>query len=144
MFGSYRVWRNERRRANVELESIRLAKDQEIEALKAEMDLLRRRPYDEDHKRLVERKLSALSEVSKDLLWYLLHYGETEANELLSKCKHAPDFNDAVQRARDQGLVLDLRTGSAAQGTERYSWKINPNFEPVLRDLLGGRRPTFF
>jgi hypothetical protein len=155
VYGSYRVWRNERKSASAqlealglardqEIESLRLAKDEEIESLKVERDALKQRPYDAEHKHLAESKVNKLSEVSRDLVSYLLHYGETESNELLRRCKHQPEFNDAVQRAREASLVLDVRTGSAAQGTERYSWKTNPKFEIVLQDLLGNRKTVYF
>jgi hypothetical protein len=109
-----------------------------------EIEKLKHRPYDEEHRRLAEGKVNGLREISKDLVWYLLHYGETETNDLMRRCKHAPEYLDAVQRARETGLVLDIRTGNPGQGTEKYSWKINPEFKVVLQDLLGGRKTTYF
>ena len=109
-----------------------------------EIKRLKQRAYDEEHRRLAEGKVENLSEVSKDLVWYLLHYGETETTELWKKCRHTPEFNDATQRARDAGLVLDSRTGNPGQGRDRYFWKINAQFETVLQDLLGDRKTVYF
>lgn len=167
VFASYRVWRNERKFANAqleavssakeqEIESLRSAKDQEIENLKAKTDIeieslkaetaaLKHRPYDAEHLRLAEGKLNKLSEMSKDLLWYLLHYGKTEADELQNqRCRHSPEFNEAVQRARDAGLVKNSYTGDMYRPSARYFWEINPHFEAVLRDLLGDRKTSYF
>lgn len=144
VWACYRVWcesvdalRATIRTRDIEMQATIATRDAEIEKLK-------HRPYDEEHRRLAENKVGGLSEVSKDLVSFLLHYGETEANELLKKCRHEPEFNNAVQRARIEGLVQDIRTGNPAQCTERYSWKINPQFETVLQDLLGSRKTTYF
>jgi len=129
----YQVWRDSVRSLHATIAT----RDAEIEKLK-------RRPYDEEHKRLAEGKVNKLSEVGKDLVWFLLHYGETEYNDLWKRCRHTPELNDAVQRARREGLVIDIRTGNPGQATDRYFWKINPQFETVLQDLLGSRKTTYF
>jgi hypothetical protein len=144
LFASYRVWRNERRYASAQLEAIMSAKDTEIESLKAERDSLKRRPYDEEHRQLAESKVNKLSEVSKDLVCFLLHHGKTEAEELRKHCQHDPEFNDAVQRAREAGLVLNTQTGNPGRSSVLYFWEVNPQFETVLRDLLGKRVAQFF
>lgn len=71
-----------------------------IETREAEIEKLKHRPYDEEHRRLVESKISGLSEMSKDLIFFLLHYGETENSDLWKRCRHTPELNDAVQRAQ--------------------------------------------
>ena len=127
-----------------EIEALKVQKDGEIASLKAERDLLKHRPYDEEHLRLAEGKVNKLSEVSLDLVWYLLHYGKTEAIELRKHCKHEPEFDDAVQRARDAGLVKDSYTGDMYRPSARFFWEVNPAFEAVLRDLLGNRKTSYF
>jgi len=155
VFSSYRVWRNERARANVELGAVRSKKDeeigslrstknQEIESLKAERDALKHRPYDDDHRRLAEQKVSKLSEVSKDLVHFLLHHGRTEAEDLRKHCWQDPEFNDAVQRAREAGLVVSSQVGNPARPSVLYFWEVNPEFKAVLQDLLGSREAIFF
>jgi len=129
---------------NKEIATVRSAKDKEIESLKNERDLLKQRPYDEEHRQLAEGKVNKLSEVSKDLVCYLLHYGETEADDLQKRCKHSPEYNDAVQRARDAGLVIDTQVGNPGRSSVRYLWKVNPKFETVLEDLLGQRKTIYF
>jgi hypothetical protein len=129
----YQVWRD----SVSKLQAAVAARDAEIERLK-------HRDYDEEHKRLAESKVNVLSEMSKDLVCFLLHYGENEADELRKRCRHEPEFNDAVQRAREAGLVVDRQTGNAGQSTLRYFWKINPEFKVVLQDLLGRRKTTYF
>jgi hypothetical protein len=144
VFASYRVWRSERVRASAQLEAVRSAKDQEIESLKAERDALKRRPYDEEHRRLAEQKLNTLSEAGKDLVYFLLHHGKTEAEELRKQCKHDPEFNDAVQRARDAALVVGTQRGEPYRSSVTYFWEVNPHFEAVLQDLLGNRKTVYF
>jgi hypothetical protein len=110
-----------------------------------EIENLKHRPYDEEHRRLAERKVNALPDESKDLVHFLLHYGETEAEELLKHCQNPTYCNSAVQRARLDGLVVDTKTGNPGQASSRYFWKINPKFEIVLQDLLGKREnPRYF
>ena len=37
------------------------------------------RHYNEEHRRLAQQKVNALSEAGKDLVYFLLHHGKTEA-----------------------------------------------------------------
>jgi hypothetical protein len=141
----YQVWRDSvssLQKTVAERDAETAKRDIEIGKLDAEIEKLKHRPYDEEHRRLAESKVGGLSEVNKDLVCFLLHYGQTEANELLTRCKVPQEFN--VQRARDAGLVVDIRTGNPAQETARYFWKINPLFETVLQDLLGARKTIYF
>ena len=130
---SYRVWRNER-----------IAKQKELESLKNEIVLLKHRDYDDEHRRLAETKIGTLSEISKDLVYFLLHHGKQEAEELRKRCLHGPEFNDAVQRARDGGLVLGSQATIPGRFGLQYSWEINPKWEAVLGDLLGKRECRYF
>lgn len=85
---------------------LRLKKEKDIQKLKNELDEAKRRPYDEEHRRLAEQKVDALSDAGKDLIYFLLHNGKTESEELRRHCLHDPEFNGAVQGGREQGLVL--------------------------------------
>lgn len=116
----------------------------QLETAKSAKDLPEHRPYDEEHRRLAERKVNNLPEASKDLVYFLLHHGKTEAEELRRHCIHDPDFNDAVQRAREAGLVMHSHTGETSRPSVLYFWEVNPKFETVLRDLLGKREVRFF
>jgi predicted nucleotide-binding protein len=127
-----------------ELEAISLTKDKEIESLKAEVDSLKHLSYDEEHRRLAEGKVNKLPEESKDLVWFLLHHGKQELEDLRKHCTHDPLFNDAVQRAREAGLVIGTQEGNPARASVLYFWEVNSEFKTVLQDLLGKRAQGFF
>jgi hypothetical protein len=91
------------------------------------------------HRQLAESKLNALSEAGKDLVHFLLHHGRTEANDLIAQFKHRPEYGEAIQQARGEGLVKDSATENPARPGTLYFWEINPVFEGALRDLLGRR-----
>lgn len=95
--------------------------------------------YDLEHRQLAESKVKTLSESGKDLVHFLLHHGKTEANDLMAQFKHRPEYGEAVQQARREGLVKDSVTGNPARPGTLYFWEVNPVFESVLRDLLGKR-----
>lgn len=119
-------------------------KENDIERLKRELDAAKRRPYDEEHRRLAEQKVGALSEAGKDLIYFLLHTGRTESEELRRHCLHDPEFNGAVQGARSLGLVLGTMEPIVGRAGHQYFWEINQKFEIVLQDLLGRRNAHFF
>jgi hypothetical protein len=102
------------------------------------------RDYDEEHRRLAQEKLGRLTEEATDAVYFLLHHGEMEHEQLRKHCWHDPIFNDAIQRARGEGLLLDRQTGNAGRSNLQYFWKVNPKFESVLQELLGKRQPRFF
>jgi hypothetical protein len=96
--------------------------------------------YELAHRQLVESKVYTLSEPAKDLVHFLLHHGKTEANDLMTQFKHQPEYGEAIQQARREGLVKDSATGNPARPGTLYYWEVNPVFEGVLRDLLGKRQ----
>lgn len=102
------------------------------------------RDYDEEHRRLAGRAVNSLSEASKDLVYFLLHRGKTEAEELRRHCQHTPEYDDAVQRARQAGLVVDSQTANPGRSSVTYFWEVNPQFKSVLQDLLGKRDARYF
>ena len=92
----------------------------------------------------MEQKLANLREISVDLLNFLLHHGKTEAEDLRRHCMHDPEFNDAIQRARDRDLVKGTMAPIPGRAGVQYFWEINPAFESALQDLIGGRQAVFF
>lgn len=128
----YQVWRDSMR----DLQGTIAERDAEIEKLK-------HRPYDEAHRQLADSKLNAISEASKDAVYFLLHHGKTEAEEFRKKCKHDPEFFPAIERARDAGLLLHI-VGEQYRSTGTHFWEVKPAFNVVLQDLLGKRQTTYF
>lgn len=102
------------------------------------------RDYDEEHRRLAQEKLARLTEEATDAVYFLLHHGEMEHEQLRRHCSQDPIFNDAIQRARGEGLLVDRQTGNAGRSNLQYFWKVNPKFDSVLQELLGKRQPRFF
>jgi hypothetical protein len=78
------------------------------------------------------------------LLYFLLHHGKTEAQELRKHCLHDPTFDESVQRAGKQDLLRGTMAPIPGRAGLPYFWEINPMFETVLRDLVGVRQPHFF
>jgi hypothetical protein len=93
--------------------------------------------FDTEHRRLAKEKLGRLSEMSKNMVIYLLHHDKTEATELMKRCQLQEQFNEAIQQARGEGLMKDSVSGNPARPSTLYFWEINPSFEAVLRELLG-------
>ncbi len=93
-------------------------------------------PFDVEHDRLAKEKLARLSETSSKLVLHLLHYGKTEATELMNKCQPKEQFNEAIQQARREGLVKDSASGNPSRPGTLYFWEVNPSFEIALRELL--------
>jgi len=119
-------------------------RDAEFEKRNAEIEALKHRPYDEEHRRLAERKVNALTESGKDLVYFLLHHGEFEAEDLRRRCQNPAYFDEAIQRARDERLVIATLKEMMGRTGVHYFWKINPEFTAVLQDLLGKRESRYF
>jgi hypothetical protein len=129
----YQVWRD----SVIALQAEIATRDGEIERLK-------HRPYDDEHRRLAERKVNALTDAGKDLVYFLLHHGEIESNELERHCQNPTYYNEAIQRPREGGLVIATARPIAGRSSVHYFWSINPEFRPVLQDLLGKRVARYF
>ena len=129
----YRVW----------LDSVTELQRKVVE-LDSEIEKLKRGDYAEEHKRLAEQKLRHLEEGSLDLLYFLLHHGKTESEELRKHCLHDPIFNESVQRACEQDLVKGSTATIPGRSGVQYFWEITPAFEAVLRDLIGRRQSVYF
>lgn len=129
----YRVWRD----------SVS-ALQRTIAARDAEIEKLAHRPYDEEHRRLAEQKLNSLPDFSQDLIYFLLHHGEIENGELQKRCQNPSIYNEALARARNEKLILDLPRQKVGRAGVDYFWKVNPEFQIILQDLLGKRDTRYF
>ena len=129
----YQVWRD----SVSTLQATIKAQDSEIENLK-------HRSYDEEHLRLAERKVNALTDPGKDLVYFLLHHGEMESNELQRRCQNPASYDEAVQRARDERLMVGIPREILGRSGVHYFWMINSEFAEVLKDLLGARESRYF
>ena len=131
----YRVWRD----------SLLVAQET-ITCRDVEIEKLKHRPYDAEHRELAQRKVDALTDSGKDLVRFLLHNGEIETDELKKRCQNPAYFDEALQRTRTEMLIVaDPREIKGRSGVH-YFWKINPHFQEVLRDLdlTGRREPRYF
>lgn len=93
---------------------------------------------------MAERKVNALTDSGKDLVYFLLHHGEMESNELERHCQNPAYYNEAIQRAREEGLAIATARPIAGRSGVHHFWSINPEFRPVLQDLLGKREVRYF
>ncbi len=102
-----------------------------------EIERLRVRPYDEAHRNLVERIITRLGPIERDLLRYLLHHQPLDRRHLLA----ASNLNENVF---GESLTTLSRAGLAefyTDETRRYQyWRIREQFVEVLRDLLFPRQ----
>ena len=129
----YQVWRDSVSELQVK-----------IAGLDSDIEILKHRDYDEEHKRLAQQKLGQLREISLDLICLLLHHGKIEQEDLRKHCQHDPEFNEAIQRARELDLIRNSMEPIPGRAGLQYFWKVNPAFEIVLQDVLGKRRAVFF
>ncbi len=102
-----------------------------------EIERLRVRPYDEARRNLVERLITRLGPIERDLLRYLLHHQPLDRSHLLA----ASNLNENVF---GESLTTLSRAGLAefyADETRKYQyWRIRERFVEVLRDLLFPRQ----
>jgi hypothetical protein len=144
---SYRVWRNERNNAakeiqrlgqesRAEVDRVRLGGSAEIAALKAEITVLKRKPYDEELGRQGAALIARLSPEGKILLRHLVTNEPLEIGRRF-KPEIAQDVQDAqLSIAYASGVVRHdiVRAGSGA--IVRQDYVLNPQFRSVLQDLL--------
>ncbi len=115
-----------------------------IKAQDAEIEKLKHRPYDAEHRRLAERKVNALTDPGKDLVHFLLHHGQMESSELQRHCQNPALYDEAVQRPRNEKLVVGIQREILGRSGVHSFWMINPEFAEVLKDLLGARDSRYF
>jgi len=129
----YQVWRD----SVIALQADIAKRDSEIERL-------RYRAYDDEHLRLAEKKVNALTEAGKDLVCFLLHHGEMENGELQGRCQNQAYYEEAIRRARDERLLVATQRAIVGRTGVHLFWNINPEFRTVLQDLLGRREARYF
>jgi hypothetical protein len=136
---SYRVWRNERNIRLVEGEKHQQAAQVEIAVLEEENARLRRKPYDEELGRQAAALLGRLSPEGKTLLRHLVTHEPIECGRRF-RPEIAQDVQDAqVAIAYGSGIVRhqEFRLGNG--NLLRTDYVVNPQFRPVLQDLLYDR-----
>jgi len=116
---------------------LRRAKDEDHAHLQREVERLKVRPYDAEHRKLAEAKVEALSASGRDLLRFLLHRGRTENGQLRLSCQdHHSVFEEALSRARGSGLIMEVYEPGVGRAGVDLCWQVNPQFEVVLKDIL--------
>ena len=135
VWACYRVWRDSLIAAQATIHE----RDLQIEKLK-------HRSYDVEHLRIAQSKVNALTDGSRDLVYFLLHNGETEGEDLQRCCQNPTYFDEALQRPRNEKLIVAEARNVAGRSGVQYFWKINPQFQDVLQDLdlSAKREPRLF
>ena len=110
--------------------------EDEITALLREIERLRRRPYDEAHRKLVERKLRKLTATGTDILRFLLHHGRFESNALMGEFEGQPSFDAQLTVLSHECLLSRADEQNPGRASVSLFWYINPEFVEVLKDLL--------
>lgn len=112
-----------------------------ITTLESEVQQLRTRPYDSAQLNLVRTLLIKLGTDERDLLRYLVQFGEQEHIKLALECgipEH--QFGQIFDKvARTNLLSRDERPRPGRSSTTLH-FRVNPQFEGVLRDELFPRQ----
>lgn len=121
IFASFRVWLNQQR---------------EIARLKV-------RPYDETQLALVQGMLASLGQDEKDLLRYLVQFGEREQQRIYADAGiNETEFGSILTRVdKAQLLNREERPRQGRSGTDLF-WRVNEQFTEVLRNELFPRRES--
>jgi hypothetical protein len=112
-----------------------------ISLLEEEIRQLKIRPYDDAQRRLVMQKIGPLQADDRDLLRYLVQFGEREQTRIFdeSGIDHN-EFSKSFDRVAKSGLlVMEEKPKIGRAGIDNY-WRINSNFVEVLRDQLFPRQ----
>ncbi len=104
---------------------------------------LQRRPYDDEHVQIVKQKIDELGQDERDLLRYLVHYGETEGQHLcLASGVNSNIFDPILNRAIGSQLLEKREQQKAGRtGIDTY-WLVRPHFQLALKDVLFPRNET--
>jgi len=138
VMAGYRVWSNERNERTNEVGDLRRKLNGEIEGLKSQVTLLKRKPYDEELGRQAAGLIARLSPEGKLLLRHLLtnepiEVGRRFRNEI------AQDIQDAqMSLAYGSGIVRHNQLWAGNGHLLRTDYVVNPPFRRVLQDLLFG------
>jgi hypothetical protein len=119
---------------NVELETLRSAKDADIAARDKRITELSRKPYTEELKRITKQVVDfEMTLEGRHVLRHLMIHEPVEVGRTL--VPEVPQDRTHVQLgiAMQRGLVQHKEEGL---GLRRTYWIINPAFRPVLEDVL--------
>jgi hypothetical protein len=117
--------------------------EQQIEHLKSENAKLRIKPYDQAQRQTVQDKLRIYSDTERDLLRLLLQRGETEGSLIYKASQDGTEFcSRALERLGTDGMVLMREDMSQPNVLRPRHYRVNPNYDNVLRDLLYPRQET--
>jgi hypothetical protein len=116
---------------------LRQATEREHERLLEQIEDLKKRPYDVDHRKLAEGKLQELTTTGRDLLRFLLHRGRTDFSFILAACQTDRKlFQEAFEAMRLSGLIVKSDQQAPGRASLIPFLEINPEFTPMLKDLL--------
>ena len=104
----------------------------EISSLSANLEATRKRPYDQEHEKLVRGEVSALSEDMRNVLRYILHHPDVEARSI-----PAADSGMLARECYNRGF-LDMREhrpGNGLQAMATY-YTVKQNIQPVLKEFF--------
>jgi len=114
-----------------------------IAALEGEIRQLRVRPYDSAQLDLVRGRLAKLGSDERDLLRYLVEFGEQEHMKLFMECgmpEH--EFGQIFDKVvRTNLLTREEQPRPGRSGTTLH-FRVNTQFETILRDELFPRHET--
>jgi hypothetical protein len=104
--------------------------EKEKQALESQIVALQKKPYLEEHRRLVADALKPLNDADKALLKRLLHSGEVSQPSLRATGGGASEDESAANRLYSARLAVLGRDGSST------TYKVNPEYAEVLKELL--------
>ncbi len=110
--------------------------EDEITALRQEIERLMRRPYSETHRKLVAGKLQKLTAAGTHILRFLLHHGRFENAALRSEFKSEPSFEAQLTLLSSEHLLSRAEEQNPGRASVSLFWYVNPEFVEVLKDLL--------
>jgi len=118
-FASFRIWLNQQK----------------------EIARLRLRPYDEAQQGFVRGILGPLGLDERDVLRYLVRFGECEQQRLYADAGiDATEFGRILTRANETRLLHREERAKAGRASTDLFWRVNPQFVEVLKDELFPRR----
>ena len=145
VFATYRVWKGERVRASLDIDSLKSSQESEINSLRTKKDAeiavlsgkvqeLSRKPYSEELERMAKQVLfQQMTLEGRIALRHLMIHepievGRTFTHDITQDRLHA-QLGVAMQSAIVQHRVEE-------HGLRRTYWIINPRFRPILERVL--------
>lgn len=133
--GTYRVWRKECSTWAAEIKKLNMVKDQEIASLNERIIALSRKQYPEDLESTARQVLQhQMTRQGRHVLRHLLLYEPVEIGTL--------SFPEIPQDRQYAEIEIAMRGGLIRHREDRQGallrtyWVINPQFRPVLENVL--------